>query len=126
MMDMHDERREDLTQPGVAKNSPRDTDGTGPASLPDRTKPGGQGSPPTNQAKAEPMPAGPGSPTFEGGPTLDEISVGSAPSQAPRIPGLPPLLRPHPLAPRGLPVHLLSLGDAKHVPSVGRMADDGC
>ena len=42
-MDMHDERREDLTQPGVAENSPRDTDGTGPAGLPDRTKPGGQG-----------------------------------------------------------------------------------
>ena len=96
MMDMHDERREDLTQHGVAENSPRDTDGTGPAGLPDRTKPGGQGSPPTNQAKAEPMPAGPGSPTFEGGSTLDEISVGSAPSQAPRIPGLPPFSDPTP------------------------------
>lgn len=46
--------------------------------------------PAANQAKPEPMPAGPGHPTFEGGPTLDELSVGSAPSQAPSIPGLPP------------------------------------
>lgn len=44
-----------MTEPGDV-SSPLDTTGDGPVTLPDRTEPGGQGSPDTNQGKAEPLP----------------------------------------------------------------------
>jgi len=77
--------KDDVDQPGAA-SQPEDTAGDGPVTLADRTEPGGQGSPDTNQAKAEPM-----SPTTEhpepmAAPDLDSMNVGGADPQAPRHP----------------------------------------
>lgn len=70
-------------EPGAA-SQPEDVEGDGPVTLEDRTEPGGQGSPDTNQAKTEPM-----SPTTEhpepmGAPDLGSMSVGAADPQSPR------------------------------------------
>lgn len=72
-------------QPGAA-SQPEDLAGDGPVTIEDRTEPGGQGSPDTNQGKTEPM-----SPTTEhpepmGAPDLDSMNVGGADPQAPRHP----------------------------------------
>jgi len=77
---------DDADQPGAA-SQPEDLAGDGPVTIEDRTEPGGQGSPGTNQAKTEPM-----SPTTEhpepmAAPDLDSMNVGSADPQAPRHPG---------------------------------------
>ena len=74
-----------INEPG-APSQPEDTQGDGPVTLSDRTEPGGQGSPDTNQAKTEPM-----SPTTEHpepleAPDLDSMNVGGADPQAPRHP----------------------------------------
>jgi hypothetical protein len=73
----------------AASNQPQDVEGDGPVTLEDRNEPGGQGSPGSNQAKAEPtVPAtsehpAPAEPET---PSLDEMNVGSADPQLPRHP----------------------------------------
>lgn len=74
----------------VEADSPQDTRGDGPATLQDRVEPGGQGSPATNQGKAEPtMPPTPGhrdpSAPLEP-PALDEMTVGADDPQRPSHP----------------------------------------
>lgn len=85
-------------------SSPRDVDGSGPVTLEDRTKPGGQGSPDTNQARTEPMPATPGQADPNAvlePPSLDEMNVG----------GADPQLSSHPLGrPRDEPVATAPVG----------------
>lgn len=70
-------------------SSPEDVDGQGTVGLQDRTAKGGQGSPDTNQAKTEPMPATPGeadpSAALEP-PDLGSMNVGGADPQAPSHP----------------------------------------
>ncbi len=58
-------------------SSPQDTRGEGTVSLEDRTEPGGQGSPDTNQSKSEPMPPTPGhaDPDSSSGPHTEPPSV---------------------------------------------------
>ncbi len=53
-----------MTTPGES-SQPQDTRGDGPVDLDDRTEPGGQGSPDTNQAKTEPRPVDPEAPELE-------------------------------------------------------------
>ena len=72
-------------EPGSV-SSQLDVEGRGPVTLEDRTKPGGQASPDTNQGKAEPMPATPGEadPTAPlPPPELGDIHVGAADPQTP-------------------------------------------
>ena len=73
----------------VDADSPADTRGDGPATLEDRTEPGGQGSPATNQAKSEPMPStaghrDPNAPLEP--PLLEDMNVGAADPQRPSLP----------------------------------------
>jgi len=75
-------------QPGSV-SSPQDVGGRGPVTLDDRTRQGGQGSPDTNQGKAEPVPPTPGDadPTAPvEPPTLEEMNVGGADPQRPNHP----------------------------------------
>ncbi len=77
-----------MTQPGES-SQPEDTTGDGPVTLEDRTEPGGQGSPDTNQAKAEPTPADehasdPRAPREP--PSLASMNVGAGDPQAPSHP----------------------------------------
>lgn len=80
-------------QPG-GESTPLDTEGDGPVGLQDRTRERGaggddKGSPATNQAKAEPMPATPGHPDPNAPlepPSLAEMNVGSADPQSPSHP----------------------------------------
>jgi hypothetical protein len=70
-------------------NSPLDTRGEGQVTLEGRTQPGGQGSPGTNQGKAEPgmPPSGErSSPATPHAPALEDMSVGSADPQSPELP----------------------------------------
>ncbi len=70
-------------------SSPRDVGGRGPVTLADRTAHGGQGSPDTNQASAEPMPATPGEPDPTAplpAPSLEDMNVGGADPQSPSHP----------------------------------------
>ena len=72
-------------EPGSV-SSQRDVEGRGPVTLDERTKPGGQASPDTNQGKTEPMPATPGQPDPNAAlepPDLDDMNVGGADPQAP-------------------------------------------
>ncbi|HEU0101427.1 MAG TPA: hypothetical protein VFR07_03835 [Mycobacteriales bacterium] len=75
-------------EPG-SPSSQVDGDGDGPVTLAQRNEPGGQGSPDTNQAKTEPMPATPGhadpNAEFEP-PSLDEMNVGGGDPQSPSHP----------------------------------------
>lgn len=76
-------------EPGADVSSPLDTRGEGPVSLDDRTEPGGQGSPDTNQGKTEP--GIPPSGETSGGagaqtPELADMNVGSADPQGPHHP----------------------------------------
>ncbi|MBW3638689.1 MAG: hypothetical protein KY451_02355 [Actinobacteria bacterium] len=68
------------TEPG-APSQPTDTTGGGPVTLGDRTEPGGQGSPDTNQAKAEPIAEA--APEPEEPPELSSMNVGAGDPQAP-------------------------------------------
>lgn len=73
------------SEPGSV-SSQYDVEGRGPVSLDDRTKPGGQASPDTNQGKAEPMPATPGAPDPTAPlppPELEDMNVGAADPQTP-------------------------------------------
>lgn len=73
----------------VEADTPADTRGDGPPTLDDRTEPGGQGSPATNQATSEPMPSTPGhsdpDATLEP-PLLEDMNVGAADPQRPSLP----------------------------------------
>ncbi len=71
------------TEPG-APSQPSDTTGDGPVTLGDRTEPGGQGSPDTNQAKAEPMAESAPEPAEI--PELASMNVGAGDPQAPSHP----------------------------------------
>lgn len=64
-------------QPGA----PSQPEGDGPVTLDDRTEPGGQGSPDTNQAKAEPMSPTPDHPEPLAVPDLSSMNVGAADPQ---------------------------------------------
>ena len=68
------------TEPG-APSQPTDTTGDGPVTLGDRTEPGGQGSPDTNQAKAEPIAEA--ARESEEPPELSSMNVGAGDPQAP-------------------------------------------
>lgn len=72
-------------QPGAA-SQPEDLAGDGPVTIEDRTEPGGQGSPDTNQARTEPMSPTPEHPEPRAAPDLDSMNVGGADPQAPRHP----------------------------------------
>lgn len=72
-------------QPGEA-SQPEDTQGDGPVGLSDRTEPGGQGSPDTNQARTEPLAPATEHPEPLAAPDLDSMNVGGADPQAPRHP----------------------------------------
>ena len=72
----------DQDQPGGVSQP----EGDRPVRLSDRTEPGGQGSPDTNQAKAEPMSPTPDHPEPAAVPTLASMNVGSADPQAPAHP----------------------------------------
>ena len=69
-----------------APSQPEDVQGDGPVTLEDRTQPGGQGSPDTNQAKAEPMDATGTHSAPLAPPSLDQMNVGGADPQAPHHP----------------------------------------
>ena len=67
-------------QPGAASQP----EGDGPVTLSDRTEPGGQGSPDTNQGRAEPMSPTPDHPEPAVDlPDLSSMNVGSADPQSP-------------------------------------------
>ena len=74
-------RRKD--QPG----GPSQPEGDGPVTLSDRTEPGGQGSPDTNQARTEAMSPTPDHPEPAAAvPDLGAMNVGSADPQSPSHP----------------------------------------
>lgn len=77
---------DDVDQPGAA-SQPEDVAGDGPVTIEDRTEPGGQGSPDTNQARTEPMSPTPDHPEPMAAPDLDSMNVGAGDPQAPRHPG---------------------------------------
>ena len=60
--------------------------GDGPVTLSDRTAPGGEGSPDTNQGKTEPMSPTPDHPDPLGAPDLDSMGIGAAGPQLPSHP----------------------------------------
>ena len=71
------------------ESRPEDTRGDGTVELSDRTEPGGQGSPDTNQGKPEPGPAAEheADPRAERpAPQLSDMTVGSADPQSPSHP----------------------------------------
>jgi hypothetical protein len=72
-------------QPG-APSQPEDLEGDGPVTLEGRIEPGGQGSPDTNQGKAEPMDVTGQHSTPLAVPSLDEMNVGGRDPQSPRHP----------------------------------------
>ena len=60
--------------------------GDGPVTLSDRTQPGGEGSPDTNQGKTEPMSPTPDHPEPMAAPSLEDMSAGAAAAQLPSHP----------------------------------------
>lgn len=82
----HKKSDDDVAEQGGDVSSPLDTRGEGPVTLDERTEPGGQGSPDTNQGKAEPGIPPRGSGTAPEAPPLEEMSVGSADPQSPEHP----------------------------------------
>lgn len=73
----------------VEANVPEDTRGEGTATLADRVEPGGQGSPGTNQGKAEPVPptpahSSPAAPLAP--PSLEDMNVSTNDPQRPSAP----------------------------------------
>ena len=84
-------------------------EGDGPVTLSDRTAPGGEGSPDTNQGKTEPLSPTPDHPEPLAAPDLDSMSIGAADPQLPSHPAAAPLSPPgsygggdEGTAPRGL------------------------
>ena len=74
-------------EPGAEPGAVSQPDGDGPVTLGDRIEPGGEGSPDTNQAKAEPMPPGGADPLAA--PELSSMNVGAGDPQAPRHDAVP-------------------------------------
>ena len=75
-------------EPGSV-SSQLDVEGRGPVTLDERTKPGGQASPDTNQGKIEPIPATPGHADPNAAlpaPELGDMNIGAADPQAPSHP----------------------------------------
>ena len=64
-----------------------DPEGPGPVTLEDRTRPGGAGSPDTNQGKTEPLSPEPDHPEPLAVPELADMNVGAGDPQAPSRPG---------------------------------------
>ncbi len=60
--------------------------GDGPVTLADRTAPGGEGSPDTNQGKTEPLSPTPDHPEPLAAPDLESMNVGAADPQSPSHP----------------------------------------
>ena len=77
---------DDAAEQGGDVSSPLDTRGEGPVTLDERTAPGGQGSPDTNQGKTEPGIPPRGSGSAPEAPPLEQMSVGSADPQSPEHP----------------------------------------
>ena len=69
-------------------------EGDGPVTLADRTAPGGEGSPDTNQGKTEPMSPTPDHPEPLAAPDLEAMSAGAAAAQLPSHPAAAPLSPP--------------------------------
>ena len=91
------------TDPG-APSQPADTTGGGPVTLEGRTEPGGQGSPDTNQAKAEPIAEAAPEPVEI--PELSSMNVGAGDPQAPTheaTAAAPPIAWSSPEPATGLP-----------------------
>ncbi len=83
--------RRGKNEPGGASQP----EGDGPLTLSDRTEPGGQGSPDTNQAKTEPMSPTPDHPEPAAAvPDLGAMSVGTGDPQAPSHPAAGGALKP--------------------------------
>jgi hypothetical protein len=82
---------------GIFSRKPSDTgevsqpEGDGPVTLSDRTEPGGEGSPDTNQGKTEPMSPTPDHPEPLAAPSLEDMSAGAAAAQLPSHPAAAPL-----------------------------------
>ncbi len=79
-------KSDDVGEQGGDVSSPLDTRGEGPVTLDERTRPGGQGSPDTNQGKTEPGIPPRGSGSAPQAPDLEQMSVGSADPQSPEHP----------------------------------------
>lgn len=77
-----------ITEPNdpTDSNTPQDDSGDGPVTLEDRIEPGGEGSPGSNQAKAEPMDVTGTHSEPLAPPSLDQMNVGGNDPQAPRHP----------------------------------------
>ena len=88
----------DVSDVGVVS----EPEGDGPVTLSDRTEPGGEGSPDTNQGKTEPMSPTPDHPEPLAVPDLADMSVAAAPAQLPS----------HPAAERVVPHGSYAGGDA--------------
>ena len=73
-------------QAAGAASQPEDIHGDGPVTLADRTEPGGQGSPDTNQGKTEPLAPTTEHPEPMGAPDLSSMNIGAADPQVPRHP----------------------------------------
>ena len=67
-------------------NTPADETGDGPVTIEDRTAPGGEGSPGSNQGKTEPMSPSGAHPEPLAPPDLDAMNVGAGDPQLPRHP----------------------------------------
>ena len=79
-------RNHSSDQPGAVSQP----EGEGPVTLEDRTEPGGQGSPDTNQGKTEPLSPVPDHPEPLAVPDLADMNVGAGDPQAPSRPGTRP------------------------------------
>lgn len=91
-MGIFSRKRKGSSDAGVGEVS--QPQGDGPVTLADRTAPGGQGSPNTNQGKTEPLSPTPDHPEPLAAPGLDEMGAGAAPAQLPNHPAATPLSPP--------------------------------
>ena len=108
---------QDDADPGSV-SSPADVGDRGTVTLADRTAHGGQGSPDTNQAAAEPMPATAGEPDPNApvqALALEDMNVGGADPQSPSHPAA--RLRDVPVA--SLSVARVEQGPDEHLPALG-------
>ena len=95
-------------------------EGDGPVTLSDRTAPGGEGSPDTNQGKTEPMSPTPDHPEPLAAPDLDSMSIGAADPQLPSHPAAAPLSPPGSYGGGALGDQPMGLGGPGVVPSDDR------
>lgn len=99
-------RKKDKADADTGVGAVSQPEGDGPITLADRTAPGGQGSPDTNQAKTEPLSPTPDHPEPLAVPDLADMSAGLAPEQVPN----------HPAAARTAPAGSYGGGDAGSPP----------